>query len=118
MSDLAGMGRDEDLRKLILLAIDIGMLRLRLSRARAGILLHGASVELERHTLELMEDALESDGDLASILFSISRRLNCTDGCAALLAHPLNKYEEAHLDLARAHADELDACAAGLGAPP
>lgn len=116
--DLAGMGRDEDLRKFILLMIEIGVLRLRLSRARAGILVHGASVELERHTSELMEDALESDRDLASILSSISRRLGCPDACADLLARPLNKYEEAHLDLARAHADELDACAAALGEPP
>jgi hypothetical protein len=97
--------------------IEIGGLRLRLSHARAGILAHGASGELDRHTKELIEDALESERDLASIVSSILRRLRSPDRCAGLATRPLNKYEEAHLDLARAHADELDACAVRLGRP-
>ena len=105
------------LHKLVPVMIEIGGLRLRLSHARAGILTHAGSGELDRQTEGLIEDALESERDLASIVSAISKRLRSPEGCADLATQPLNKYEEAHFDLARAHADELDACAVRLGVP-
>ena len=102
---------------LLATLIEIGVVQLRLSYAKVRILAHGASGELGRHTEELIVDALESEHDLASIVSSILRRLRSPDGYADPATRPLNKYQEAHLDLARAHADELDACAVRLGIP-
>jgi hypothetical protein len=105
----------EDLRKIILLMIEIGELRLRLCRTRTAILAHGYSGKIDPHSAELLEDAFESDRDLAAIVSSVSRRLRSPDGCAELMTRPLNKFAAAHFELAKAHADELDACAIRLG---
>jgi hypothetical protein len=113
MPGMTVTGRDEDVRKLVLLVIEIGELRVRLSQART-ILAPGVPSDGDSNTAELIEDAGESERDLASIISSLSRRLRAPRATTDLLTRPLNKYEEAHLDLARAHAEELNARLAGL----
>jgi hypothetical protein len=108
MRRMSSVYSQDDLRKLILLVIEIGDLRLRLSHAHATVLSHNPSGEIDDDGEVLIEGALDSARELGTIIAFLSRRMEASAGFAELAKAPLNQYEQAHLDAARANAEALE----------
>ena len=99
---------EDDLKRLVALTIEIAALRFKLSHVRATIHDYCPSAMVDDDGEDLIEHALASDQDLATILNFLTKRLNTPGEFGALVAQPLNRFEQAHLDAARKNAKWID----------
>ncbi len=97
----------QHVRSLVSLALELGDLRAKFAGAQARLQEQNLLSALDEDGEEVMAAARRSECELAAIGASILRRMDA-DGVTTVLALPLNKYEEAHLDMARQHAQAID----------
>ena len=98
----------EHVKTLVALLIEIGDLRAKLAAARGRVQERNPINALDENGDDVIAAAERSERELVSIASSILRRLKDA-GCAdEVLNQPLNKYEEAHFDMARESALAID----------
>ena len=101
---------DQDhIKTLVALLVEIGDLRARLAAARGRIQERNPATALDENGDGIIAAAERSERELVSIAASILRRLKDAGCLGAVLSQPLNKYEEAHFDMARESAQAVDA---------
>lgn len=102
-------GDPQNLRTLVALLVEIGDLRVKLCSAQSRIL-HASSISaIDEGAEAIVEAARSCERDLAAMGAAVLRRFDAV-GEAAVLGNPLNKYEVAHLDMARRTVEEIDDC--------
>ncbi|HEX5005716.1 MAG TPA: hypothetical protein VFV70_01310 [Hyphomonadaceae bacterium] len=97
----------QNLRELISLAFQICELRAKLVTCQSKLIERSAIAAVDRDAEEIIDAAGRSERELTSIASAILRRMDA-EGAEVVLACPLNKYEEAHFDMARKHAAAID----------
>ena len=98
----------EHIKALVSLLVEIGDLRAKLAAARGRIQERNPLTAQDENGEDVIAAAERSERELVAIAASILRRLKDA-GCAGeVLNQPLNKYEEAHFDMARASALAVD----------
>jgi hypothetical protein len=97
----------QHLRDLIALAFQICDLRARLVSGHSRLLERSSIAAIDHDGEEIIDAAIRSERELVAIAAAILRRLDA-EGAEVVLTQPLNKYEEAHFDMARQHAQALD----------
>ena len=102
------IGQDQ-IKALVTLLIEIGDLRAKLSAARGRIQERNPATALDENGDDIIAAAERSERELVSIAASILRRLKDAGCPSDVLLQPLNKYEEAHFDMARESAEAVDA---------
>ena len=98
----------QELRALVALLVEIGDLRVQLCGAQAKILRSSSISAIDEGAEAILDAARSCERDLAAMGAALLRRADA-DG-AAILHQPLNKYEEAHLDMARKTVEQIDCC--------
>jgi hypothetical protein len=99
----------EHIKELVTLLVEIGDLRAKLSAARGRIQERNPVTALDENGDDIIAAAERSERELVSIAASILRRLKDAGCLGEVLSQPLNKYEEAHFDMARESAHAIDA---------
>src|SRR5262249_7634677 len=100
---------DQDhVKALVALLIEIGDLRAKLSAARGRIQERNPITALDENGDDIIAAAERSERELVSIAASTLRRLKAAGCLNEALPQPLNKYEEAHFDMARQSAEAID----------
>lgn len=98
----------ERIKELVALLVEIGDLRARLAAGRGKIQERNPVTACDENGHDLIYAAERSERELVSIASAILRRLKDAGCLDQVLSQPLNKYEEAHFDLARESAQAID----------
>jgi hypothetical protein len=98
----------QQFQALLALLVEIGDLRARLAAARGRIQERNPVTALDENGDDIIAAAERSERELVSIASSILRRLKDAGCLGEVLSQPLNKYEEAHFDVARQSAQAID----------
>ena len=99
----------EHIKALVVLLVEIGDLRAKLAAARGRIQERNPATARDENGQDIIAAAERSERELVSIAASIIRRLKDAGCPSEVLYQPLNKYEEAHFDMARESAMAVDA---------